>query len=72
MKSIPDPEVQGYAMIPKLTNELLKAMPDDWFTNDDDYIDVFYTLFEGKNYTNHYGASSNAKVTIEPLTIDPR
>lgn len=72
MKTIPDPEVQGYAIIPKLTNELLKAMPDDWFTNDDDYLDVFYTLFEDTHYSNHYGASTNAKVTIEPLTIDPR
>ena len=72
MKTIPDPQVQGYAIIPKLTNELLKAMPDDWFTNDDDYLDVFYTLFEDTHYSNHYGASSNAKVTIEPLTINPR
>ncbi|MBU2968458.1 DUF3103 domain-containing protein [Pseudoalteromonas sp. C2R02] len=72
MKTIPDPEVQGYAIIPKLTNELLKAMPDDWFTNDDDYLDVFYTLFEDTHYSNYYGASTNAKVTIEPLRIDPR
>lgn len=72
MKSIPDPEVQGYAIIPKLTNELLKAMPDSWFTNDDDYVDVFYTLFENKYYSNQYGASGNAKVTIEPLMINPR
>ena len=48
MASIPDLQAQGYTIIPKLTNELLKAMPDEWFTNNDDYVDVFYTLFENK------------------------
>ena len=40
------------------TNELLKAMPDEWFTNNDDYVDVFYTLFENKDYQEYKGASS--------------
>ena len=47
-------------------------MPDSWFTNDDDYVDVYYTLFEGQRYSNHKGASSNATITLEPLTIQPR
>jgi hypothetical protein len=47
-------------------------MPDSWFTNDDDYVDVFYTLFEGQNYTGYMGASGNAKITLSPLTINPR
>lgn len=72
MRAIPDPNVQGYAIIPQLTNQLIKAMPSHWFTNDDDYVDVFYTLFEGQTYNGHMGASGNAKVTIEPLTINPR
>ncbi|MEJ6474953.1 DUF3103 family protein [Pseudoalteromonas piscicida] len=72
MRAIPDPNVQGYALIPQLTNQLIKAMPSHWFTNDDDYVDVFYTLFEGQTYNGHMGASGNAKVTIEPLTINPR
>lgn len=72
MRAIPDPNVQGYAIIPQLTNQLIKAMPSHWFSNDDDYLDVFYTLFEGQTYTGHMGASGNAKVTITPLTIDPR
>ena len=72
MRTIPDPQVQGYAIIPQLTNELLKAMPDGWFTNDDDYVDVFYTLFENQTYQNHRGASSNATITLSPLTINPR
>ncbi|MBE0364453.1 hypothetical protein PULV_a2793 [Pseudoalteromonas ulvae UL12] len=72
MRTIPDPQVQGYAIIPQLTNELLKAMPDGWFTNDDDYVDVFYTLFEGRQYQGHRGASSNATITLTPLMINPR
>ena len=72
LKAIPDPEVQGYAIIPQLTNKILAAMPDSWFTNDDDYVDVYYTLFEGQRYSNHKGASSNATITLEPLTIQPR
>ncbi|MBQ4839256.1 DUF3103 family protein [Pseudoalteromonas luteoviolacea] len=72
MRLIPDPNVQGYAIIPQLTNELIKAMPSHWFSNDDDYVDVFYTLFENRRYTNLMGASNNAKMTLSPLTIEPR
>ncbi|KZN46911.1 DUF3103 family protein [Pseudoalteromonas luteoviolacea] len=72
MRLIPDPNVQGYAIIPQLTNELIKAMPSHWFTNDDDYVDVFYTLFENRQYNNVMGASNNAKMTLSPLTIEPR
>ncbi|MFC3033673.1 DUF3103 family protein [Pseudoalteromonas fenneropenaei] len=72
MRAIPDPTVQGYALIPQLTNQLIKAMPDHWFSNDDDYVDVFYTLFEGKSYVGRMGASSNAKISLSPLTINPR
>lgn len=72
MRAIPDPNVQGYALIPQLTNQLIKAMPSHWFTNDDDYVDVYYTLFEGQRYNDHMGASGNAKITLEPLTINPR
>ncbi len=72
MRLIPDPAVQGYAIIPQITNGILKAMPDEWFSNDDDYVDVFYTLFEGQTYNDYMGASGNAKVTLSPLVIAPR
>lgn len=70
MRTIPDPTVQGYAIIPQLTSQLIKAMPDDWFTNDDDYVDVFYTILKNTTYTNRYGASANAKATFAPLNIN--
>lgn len=69
MRAIPDATVQGYAIIPQLTSQLIQAMPSHWFTNDDDYVDVLYTLMKDTTYTNHYGASGNAKVTLAPLNI---
>ena len=72
MRLIPDPAVQGYAIIPQITNGIISAMPDAWFTNDDDYVDVYYTLFEGRTYNNHPGAGGNATTTFEPLVIAPR
>lgn len=72
LASIPDLQAQGYTVIPKLTNELLRAMPDEWFINNDDYVDVFYTLFENKEYIDYKGASSNATITLSPLEINPR
>jgi hypothetical protein len=72
LQTIPDPEVQGYSIIPEITNKILSQLPDAWFTNDDDYIDVFYTLQEGMSYADHAGASDNATISLEPLTIQPR
>lgn len=72
LRMIPDPEVQGLAVIAQITNGILAVMPDAWFTNDDDYVDVYYTLEEGKYYQNHRGASGNAKANLEPLVINPR
>jgi len=72
MRLIPDPAVQGYAIIPQITNGIISAMPDAWFTNDDDYVDVYYTLLEGRTYNNHPGAGGNATTTFEPLVIAPR
>lgn len=70
MRMIPD--AQSYAIIPQITNGILQAMPDAWFTNDDDYVDVYYTLFEGTTYNYHPGASNNATATFTPLIIQPR
>lgn len=72
LRSFPNPDVQGYALIATITNGILQAMPDAWFTNDDDYVDVYYTLQEGETYTNHHGAGGNARATFSPLVIQPR
>ncbi|NRD74082.1 DUF3103 family protein [Shewanella sp. VB17] len=72
LKAIPNPDVQGYAIIATITNGLLSVMPDGWFTNDDDFVDVYYTLQEGDNYIHHSGAGANVKATFEPLMINQR
>lgn len=72
LKSIPDPEAQGYALIPQITNGILSVMPDAWFTNDDDFVDVYYTLQEGVEYPNLNGANGNAMTSFAPLVIQPR
>ena len=72
MRLIPDPAVQGYAVIPEITNGIISAMPDKWFTNDDDFVDVYYTILEGNTYNGLRGASGNATITLAPLTIAPR
>ncbi|MFT4927338.1 MAG: hypothetical protein ACI8WB_003444 [Phenylobacterium sp.] len=70
MAAIPDPTVQGLAVLGKITAALIQAMPSGWFSNDDDYLDVFYTIMKNSTYTNHYGASGNAKINLQPLTIN--
>lgn len=71
LKLIPDPEVQAYAIIPQITGKIIDAIPDGLLVNDDDYVDVFYTLMQDTSYVDHPGASGNAVTTFEPLTINP-
>ncbi len=71
LKAIPDPEVQAYAVIPQITNKLIQAIPDGVLVNDDDHVDVFYTLQQDTPYIDHPGAGGNAVATFEPLTINP-
>ncbi|SON52550.1 conserved protein of unknown function [Vibrio tapetis subsp. tapetis] len=71
LKAIPDPEVQAYAVIPQITNKLIQAIPDGVLVNDDDHVDVFYTLQQDTPYIDHPGAGGNAVATFEPMTINP-
>lgn len=71
LKAIPDPEVQAYAIIPQITNKIIDAIPAGVLTNDDDFVDVYYTLMQDSSYVDHPGAGGNAVVTLEPLTINP-
>lgn len=71
LKLIPDPEVQAYAIIPQITGKIIAAIPDGVLVNDDDFVDVFYTLMQDTNYVDHPAAGGNATATFEPLTINP-
>ncbi|MCP3942857.1 MAG: DUF3103 family protein [Desulfobacteraceae bacterium] len=63
------PESAPYAGLVTLANGVVQAMPDEWFTNNDDYVDVYYTIEKGKTYTKHGGASGNATITLSPYNL---
>ncbi|WP_249347040.1 DUF3103 domain-containing protein [Corallococcus exiguus] len=52
-----------------LGSGLVDRMPGEWFTNDDDYVDSFYTLEKNHAYTNHSGARGNAVVSLRPYEL---
>lgn len=58
-----------YAAIASVGAEIVALMPADWYANDDDYVDVYYTLEKAKNYSNYYGASGNAKISISLYSL---
>jgi DUF3103 family protein len=59
----------GASMIAEIANRVVAAMPSGWFSNDDDYVDSFYTLEKGQTYTNRVGAAGNAKISLTPYTL---
>jgi hypothetical protein len=52
-----------------IANRIIAAIPASVFTNDDDYVDSFYTIEETKTYTGRVGASNNATISIKPFTV---
>ncbi len=52
-----------------IAGAIIDVLPAQWYTDDDDYIDSFYTIEKNKSYSNHYGASKNAKVDLSPFTV---
>ena len=71
LKMIPDPEVQGYAIIPQITGKIIDVIPDGVLVNDDDFVDVFYTLMQNTSYVAHPGAGGNAVASFAPVIISP-
>ncbi len=53
----------------QVAGAIIQAMPSGTFTNDDDYVDSFYTIEKNKTYTNYKGAARNATVTLKPFTV---
>ncbi|GAA3804598.1 DUF3103 family protein [Streptomyces chiangmaiensis] len=51
-----------------LVNAVLDALPDDWWTDDPDYVDSWYTLAQSDNGTR-YGARGNGWMTVEPYFV---
>ncbi|AAW87271.1 hypothetical protein VF_A0201 [Aliivibrio fischeri ES114] len=69
LATIPDKEAQTYLIIPQMTSAIIALLPDDLFVNDDDFVDVFYTIMKDTEYTEHSGAGNNATADFAPLII---
>jgi hypothetical protein len=67
-------DLAGYPAVhavAEIANRILAAMPASWFSNDDDYVDSFYTLEKNRSYPGHGGVSRNATVTLSPYYLAP-
>jgi DUF3103 family protein len=61
--------VDGGVYIP-LVNAILNAIPNDWWVDDPDYVDSFYTLTTATSGTLR-GAAGNATMTVNPYWVQP-
>jgi hypothetical protein len=60
------PWVSALGMI---AGAIVEVMPDEWYTDNDDYVDSFYTIEKNRTYTDYYGAGANAKISLIPYFI---
>lgn len=62
----------GYPVISaiaEIANRIIAAIPSSAFSNDDDYVDSFYTVEKTRTYTGLVGAGNNATVSLTPYTL---
>ncbi|MCG8697698.1 MAG: DUF3103 domain-containing protein [Bacteroidales bacterium] len=52
-----------------VASAIIEVLPEAWYTDDDDYLDSFYTIMKNETYTNYMGAGNNAKVDMVPFFI---
>ena len=69
VEAILDFTAPQYSIIARIANEIIAAMPNGWFANDDDYVDSFYTLEKGRTYTSYSGAAGNARINLTPYIL---
>lgn len=55
--------------VTEIANRIIAAIPASVFTNDDDYVDSFYTIEQGHAYGGLVGAGRNATVTLSPFVV---
>jgi len=55
--------------VTEIANRIIEALPTSVFTNDDDYVDTFYTVEETVTYTNLAGAGRNATASFTPFFL---
>jgi hypothetical protein len=62
----------GYAVIGQVASAILRVLPAHWYSNDDDYVDSFYTLEKGRYYNSRRGAAGNATISMTPRILGGR
>jgi Protein of unknown function (DUF3103) len=55
--------------ITEIANRIIAAMPASVFTNEDDYVDSFYTIEKTVPYTGRVGVGHNATVSLTPFFL---
>lgn len=55
--------------ITEIANRIIAAVPSSVFSNDDDYVDSFYTIQKTLTYTGLVGAGHNATVSLTPFVV---
>ncbi|MGB3442357.1 MAG: DUF3103 family protein [Actinophytocola sp.] len=61
--------IDGGVYIP-LVNAILNAIPTEWWTDDPDYVDSWYTLSTATTGTLT-GAAANGTITVNPYWVQP-
>lgn len=57
------------AIVGQIGSAVIEVIPDAVFTDDDDYVDSYYTLMKNQSYINRAGANNNATASFKPLFI---
>lgn len=55
--------------ITEIANRIIAAIPASVFSNDDDFVDSFYTIEQTRTYTGLVGAGQNATVSLTPFFV---
>ncbi|GAB4182184.1 MAG: hypothetical protein Tsb002_03090 [Wenzhouxiangellaceae bacterium] len=55
--------------IATIANTIINAMPSNFFTNDDDFVDAYYTIEKNVSYINLRGAGNNANANLVPFFL---
>ncbi|MFB7867826.1 DUF3103 family protein [Streptomyces sp. NPDC056069] len=52
-----------------LTDAVLNAIPDNWWTDDDDFVESWYSLYKNANGSFH-GARGNGWMNLQPYFVE--
>jgi hypothetical protein len=55
--------------VTEIANRIIAAIPASVFSNDDDFVDTFYTIEQTRTYSGHVGAGQNATVSLSPFFV---